>query len=137
MAQPSLVILRVLRLIVGFILLQTLFFKFTGAPESIHLFTELSKALVGHSELEKVLRLGTGSLELLTGILLFLPKTSFLGALLAAGTMGGALLAHVTVLGIDTGDGGLLFSLACLTFFASHAIMALLWKTQRRKCWPF
>ncbi len=87
------------------ILLQTLFFKFTAAPESVYIFTTLG--------IEPYGRIGSGVAELCAAVLLLLPYTAWLGALLALGIMGGAMLSHLTVLGVEVqGDGGTLFMLA-------------------------
>ncbi|MFZ0827643.1 MAG: DoxX family protein [Verrucomicrobiia bacterium] len=87
------------------ILLQTLFFKFTGAPESVYIFTKVGMEPWG--------RYGSGVVELIAAILLMSSCYGWLGALLALGVMGGAILSHLTVLGIVVqDDGGLLFSLA-------------------------
>ncbi|HMG83543.1 MAG TPA: DoxX family protein [Ferruginibacter sp.] len=94
-----------LRLTAAIILLQTLYFKFTGQPESVELFTKLGVEPWG--------RIGTGILELCASILLLIPSSVFLGALLGVGLMCGAILAHLTVIGIESkGDGGQLFMLA-------------------------
>ncbi len=56
-------------------------------------------------------RIGTGVAELITPALLLIPATAWLGALLGVGIMGGALMSHLTLLGIEVqGDGGYLFS---------------------------
>ncbi len=95
----------IVRLVAAAILLQTLFFKFTGAPESGYIFSRLGMEPLG--------RYGSGALELLASILLLLPRTSVFGALLSLGVMTGAIGSHLTVLGIDVqGDGGTLFALA-------------------------
>src|SRR5688572_30129051 len=87
------------------ILLQTLFFKFTGAPESVYIFSTLGVEPIG--------RIGSGVAELIAAILLLIPAWSWLGAGLGVGIMGGAIMGHLTVLGIPVhGDGGLLFTLA-------------------------
>src|ERR1043165_2505294 len=87
------------------ILFQTLFFKFTGAPESKYIFTTL--------RLEPVGRIGTGIVELITVVLLLVPRTAALGAVLAGATISGALFVHATKLGVVVqDDGGLLFGLA-------------------------
>lgn len=99
----------VFRLTAAVILLQTLYFKFTAHPESVELFTKLSAEPWG--------RIGTGVLELVTGVLLLLPGTVFLGAVTGAGLMAGAIFSHLAVIGIESkGDGGQLFSLAITTF---------------------
>jgi putative oxidoreductase len=111
-----------LQLLVAGILLQTLFFKFTGAEESVYIFTTVHAEPWG--------RIGSGVVELLASILLLVPATTTLGAILTLGTMTGAILAHLTLLGIEVkGDGGLLFALA-LTAFTSSAIILLIRRTQ-------
>lgn len=93
------------RIVAAVILLQTLYFKFTAHPESVTLFTKLGVEPWG--------RIGTGVMELITGILLLIPATAFVGALLGMGLMGGAILSHLTIIGIESdGDGGQLFMLA-------------------------
>src|SRR6516164_3723928 len=111
-----------LQLLVAGILLQTLFFKFTGAEESVYIFTTVHAEPWG--------RIGSGVVELVASILLLVPATATLGAILTLGTMTGAILAHLTLLGIEVkGDGGLLFALA-LTAFTSSAIILLIRRTQ-------
>ena len=107
-----------LQLIVAGILLQTLFFKFTGAAESVYIFSTLGAEPWG--------RIGSGVIELIAAILLLTPATVTIGAVLALGVITGAILSHFTVLGIDVqGDGGLLFFLALAVFAASLAILIL------------
>jgi len=100
------------------ILGQTLFFKFTGAPESRYIFSTLG--------LEPWGRIGTGVAELIAVALLLYPKTPVLGAVLAVGLMGGAIMSHLTRLGIEVqGDHGLLFKLALTVLVASLLIVTL------------
>jgi hypothetical protein len=109
-----------LKLIAAVIMLQTLFFKFTAAQESIDLFTKI----VGENE--ALLRIGTGVIELIASILLFVPKRTWLGAGLAAGTMFGAIVSHIAIIGIEhNGDGGALFISAIVTFVASSILLYL------------
>lgn len=108
----------ILKVVAAFILLQTLFFKFTGAQESIDLFTKIA----GNNEV--AMRIGTGILELIASILLFVPKKTWLGAFLGVGLMGGAIMSHLTILGIiHNNDGGALFIGAVITFIASAIIL--------------
>lgn len=94
------------------ILLQTLYFKFSGAEESVYIFETLG--------IEPFGRIGSGIAELIASILILIPRTTLLGALLAFGTMLGAIFSHLFILGIEVkGDGGLLFSLAIITFICS------------------
>ena len=100
------------------ILGQTLFFKFTGAPESRYIFSTLG--------LEPWGRIGTGVAELIAVVLLLYPKTPVLGAVLAVGLMGGAIMSHLTKLGIEVqGDHGLLFKLAVTVLLASLIIVVI------------
>lgn len=97
------------------ILGQTLFFKFTGAEESRFIFQSLHVEPWG--------RIASGVAELVCMLLLLVPRTAALGALLALGVISGALLAHLFVLGIDVqGDGGLLFGLAVAVFVLSLVV---------------
>ena len=108
----------ILQLIVAVILLQTLFFKFTGAEESVYIFTQLGAEPWG--------RIGSGVIELITAILLLTPRTVTIGASLALGTISGAILSHLTRLGIVVkDDGGLLFALALVVFVASGLILLI------------
>lgn len=62
----------------------------------------------------------TGVIELIAGICILINPVSWFGSLLSLGTMAGAIIGHLTKLGIEVqGDGGLLFGLACIVFFAS------------------
>jgi uncharacterized membrane protein YphA (DoxX/SURF4 family) len=107
-----------LRITAAVILLQTLYFKFTGHPESVELFTKLGVEPWG--------RIGTGIIELITGILLLIPSTVFVGAFLGVGLMAGAILSHLTVIGIESkGDGGQLFMLAIVVLISCLLLMAL------------
>ncbi len=107
---------------VAIILFQTLYFNFTGAPESLFIFEKTGTGDVG--------RIGSGVVELIAGILLLLPRTAWLGALLALGVISGAIFFHLTSLGIEVqGDGGTLFYLA-LAVFAGSAVT--LWMERKQ-----
>ena len=102
----------IIKLTAVVILLQTLFFKFTGAEESIYIFETLG--------IEPFGRISSGVVELIASILILIPRTTLLGALLALSTMAGAILSHLFVLGIEVkNDGGTLFILALVTFSCS------------------
>ena len=108
----------VLRLGAAFILLQTLFFKFTGAEESVYIFSTLGVEPWG--------RYASGVVELVTAVLLLVPATSALGGMLAIGVAGGALMSHLTILGIEVkGDGGLLFALALAVLACGIGVAAI------------
>lgn len=116
---PPLVVLSwACRIVAAIILLQTLFFKFTGAPESIYIFTKVGAEPWG--------RIGSGVVELIAAILLLTPRFVWAGAVLALGVMAGAIVSHLTVLGIDVqGDKGLLFALALAVFVTSAVALIL------------
>ena len=110
------IILWILRITASVILLQTLFFKFSGAEESIYIFSTLG--------IEPYGRIGSAIAELIAAILILTPKTTWLGALGAAGIMIGAILSHLFVLGIEVqNDGGLLFALAVITLLCSLGLL--------------
>ena len=118
-----------MQLTVAGILLQTLFFKFTGADESVYIFSTVGR-FVHVPGVEPWGRLGSGVVELVASLLLLVPATSALGALVATGVLSGAILSHLTVLGIEVkGDGGLLFGLA-LAVFACSAIVLIIRRAQ-------
>jgi len=106
----------ILRIIPALILVQTLYFKFSGAPESIYIFETLG--------LEPHGRIGSGIAELIAAILLLIPKTAWAGAGLSLGIISGAIIAHLSQLGIEVqGDGGYLFFLAVVVFVTSAIVL--------------
>lgn len=110
------------RIAAAVIMLQTLYFKFSGAEESIYIFSTVGMEPWG--------RIGTGVLELVASVLLLINATAWLGALLGLGLMAGALFFHLTILGIDVkGDGGYLFLLALLV--AVFCLIVLAFNRQR------
>jgi uncharacterized membrane protein YphA (DoxX/SURF4 family) len=120
--RTSTIIAWICRVVAAVVLLQTLFFKFTAAPESVYIFTKVG--------LEPWGRIGSGIAELIAAILILIPATTWLGAGLALAVMAGAIFSHLTVLGIVVmDDGGLLFGLA----LAVATCSALLLFLQRRR----
>lgn len=107
-----------LRIIAAIIMLQTLYFKFTAADESVYIFSKLGMEPWG--------RIGTGVLELVASILILYPKTTAIGALLALGLMGGAIFFHLTKLGLVVqDDGGQLFIYGLIVFVSSAALVVI------------
>jgi putative oxidoreductase len=136
MTTPMLIFSWACRIIAAIILLQTLFFKFTAAPESVYIFTKLGAfvhtyvpfASIGGVELSG--RLGSGIMELIAAVLLLTPRFVWAGAILAMAATGGAIVSHLTFLGIEVqGDKGLLFVLA-ITVFITSAIALFLHRMQ-------
>lgn len=102
------------------ILLQTLFFKFSGARESIYIFSTLGMEPWG--------RIGTGVVELLASVLLLMPRTAAWGALISLGVISGAIASHLTKLGIAlpaVDDHGELFALAVVVFLCSGTVLVM------------
>jgi len=104
------------RVVAAVILLQTLFFKFTAAPESVYIFSRVG--------LEPWGRICSGVFELIAALLLFVPGYHWLGAIIAIGVLAGAIVSHLTVLGIVVmDDGGLLFLLALITVVCCAVVL--------------
>jgi len=107
-----------LRILAALILLQTLFFKFSAAPESVYIFSTIGMEPWG--------RIGIGILELIASVLILIPATTLFGAVLAVGLMSGAIFFHITKLGISVmNDGGQLFIYALLVLLASIILIAI------------
>jgi uncharacterized membrane protein YphA (DoxX/SURF4 family) len=101
-----------LRIIIAIILVQTLRFKFTAHPDSVYIFTKVG--------LEPYGRIGIGILELIAAILILIPITIWIGSLMTIGIISGAIVLHLTKLGIIVnGDNGLLFYTALLLLILS------------------
>jgi hypothetical protein len=120
------------RIVAAMILLQTLFFKFTAAPESVYIFTKLGTvvhayvpfASIGAVEVSG--RVGSGIIELIAAVLLLTPRFVWAGAVLAIAATGGAIVSHLTFLGIEVqGDKGLLFLLAIVVLGTSSTALFL------------
>jgi len=107
-----------LQVTVAVILLQTLFFKFTAAEESVYIFTTVGAEPWG--------RIGSGILELVAAVMLLTPALVTYGAILTVALMSGAILSHLTILGIEVkGDGGLLFGLALTCLVGSLIVLSI------------
>ncbi|WP_196886641.1 DoxX family protein [Aureivirga sp. CE67] len=110
------------RIVVAVILVQTLRFKFAAHPDSIYIFEKVGLGAPG--------RIGTGIAELIAAILILIPRTVWLGSLMTVGIIGGAILFHLTILGIEiNGDGGTVFYLALVSFILS---LILLWNERKK-----
>ena len=98
----------ILKILAAVILLQTLYFKFTAQPESVQLFTILGMEPWG--------RIATGVAELIASVLILIPRTTLLGALMGLGLMAGAIFFHLTKLGVNFGGDAVLFIYAVIVF---------------------
>jgi len=116
------VLFWVLRILSAVILLQTLYFKFSGAEESVYIFSTVG--------IEPWGRIGTGVIEAIAAVLLLIPRTTSIGALMGLGVMSGALFFHLTRLGIEVrGDHGQLFIYALLVFVCC---LILVWSFRKQ-----
>lgn len=114
--RPQLLISWFCQIIGALIMAQTLYFKFTAAEESVEIFTKIGMEPWG--------RIGIGVMELIASILLIVPSSAWLGALIAAGLMGGAIFFHITIIGFSVmNDGGYLFFLALAVLICSFIIL--------------
>jgi hypothetical protein len=108
----------ILRLTVAIILLQTLYYKFTAHPDSVHIFTALGVEPWG--------RIGLGIVELITSILILVPNTKIIGMINSLGIILGAILSHFLVIGFNvSNDGGGLFTLAIIVFISSSIFLIM------------
>lgn len=125
LSRPQNIVSWVFQVVVGVILLQTLFFKFTGAEESRYIFSEVGR-FIGVAAVEPWGRIGSGVIELVASVLLLMPSLAPLGAILTMGVMSGAIASHLLILGVEVkGDGGLLFALALIAFAGSLVVFVL------------
>ena len=132
MSTPVLIFSWACRIVAAIILLQTLFFKFTAAPESVYIFTQLGTFIHTYipfasiSTVEVSARIGSGIMELIAAVLLLAPRFVWAGAILAMAATGGAIVSHLTFLGIEEqGDKGLLFFLAIAVIVTSAIALFL------------
>jgi hypothetical protein len=115
------IILWIFRGLAALIMLQTLYFKFSAHPQSVHLFTILGMEPWG--------RIGTGVLELIASLLILYPKTTGYGALLGLGLMSGAIFFHLTKLGIKFDGDYVLFTYAVIAF-VSCAVLVVCYRKE-------
>jgi uncharacterized membrane protein YphA (DoxX/SURF4 family) len=106
-----------LRLVAAYIMLQTLYFKFTAQPESVQLFTALGMEPWG--------RIATGVCELIASVLVLIPRTTLPGAIMGLVLMSGAIFFHLTKLGIYFGGDALLFSYAVIVFVCCALLITI------------
>ena len=113
------------------VFIPSLFFKFSGAAESRHIF-EVVGQWTGIGLFEPYGRFLIGVAELVASIMLMIPFTQVYGAILGLGVMIGAIFFHlvtplgVTVRWMENGvpqEDGTLFFLAVLSFFACLSII--------------
>ncbi len=115
------VLIWILRLLAAAIMLQTLYFKFTGHEQSVRLFTAIGMEPWG--------RIGTGVMELIASALLLIPSFTGIGALLGVGLMSGAIFFHVTKIGLDFDGDYVLFTYAAITWICC-AVLAWIYRQQ-------
>jgi hypothetical protein len=112
------IVLWLCSLVAAGIMIETLFYKFTGAPESVYIFRKMGT--------EPWMRWTQGSWELLASIGLLFPRIRWAGGVLTTGAMAAAILSHLTWLGYSVqGDHGLLFCMALVTFSCGVTVMMM------------
>jgi uncharacterized membrane protein YphA (DoxX/SURF4 family) len=110
------IILWIVKIVVASILIQTLYFKFTAHPDSVYIFEQTGLGSAG--------RIGSGVAELIISILILIPRTAWIGAIGAIGTMSGAIFFHLTSIGIEVNnDGGVLFTMALIVMIGGFYIL--------------
>lgn len=131
----------VLSLFIAFVFIQSLFFKFSDAPETQHIFGTLNAWTVSLGAGNLFAKNGIfsqyiiGSAELVASALVLIGAFarkrlfSLAGGLLATAIMSGAITFHLfTPLGVEVqGDSGTLFIMACLVW-TSGLVLAWLHK---------
>jgi hypothetical protein len=120
MSKSATITSWILQAIAAVIMLQTLFFKFSGAGESVYIFRSLGAEPWG--------RIGSGVIELIAAVLLLAPRTTAYGAALTMLVASGAILSHLLFLGIalaPVGDKGELFALAVTTLLCASAVLLI------------
>ena len=120
LSKRMLILSWMFRITASIILLQTLFFKFTGARESVYIFSAIGAEPWG--------RIGSGVMELIAAVLLLYPRSAAIGAALSSAIMSGAIASHLLVLGVAlpaVGDRGELVALALGTLLCSAGTLVL------------
>ena len=104
------------RAVAALIMLQTLYFKFSGSPESMYIFKTIGMEPWG--------RWLVGIFELIASVLLIVPRTVWLGGIITVGLMIGAIGMHLTLLGIEVmEDKGQLFYYALIVFICGAFVL--------------
>jgi putative oxidoreductase len=125
MTKNQTIVLWICRIVASLILLQTLYFKFSGHEESVMLFTKLGVEPWG--------RIALGCIELVVGVGLLIPRVSLLASFGAADVLSGAVMTHLLFIGIEVnGDGGQLFIMALVAFAAASGAFLLQWRAYRK-----
>lgn len=129
MKKPVVITSWVLQLIVAAIFVMALIPKLTG--------DEGSKALFEVLGVEPMGRLAAGVFELIAVVLILVPKTAAVGGVLSLGIMGGAILSHLTKLGVSIDaaalgqpalepiNGPSMFIMAIVVFLASLGVAVI------------
>ncbi len=132
----------ILVLIPVIVFLQSLPFKFSGAPETVHIFTTIGDwfnsiglAAVG-GPFAQFGAYGVGSAELIASVLLLIPATRHWGALFGFGVLSGALFFHLaTPLGVavkfpgaPVGGDPTLFVMAVVSWLCLLALVVMHWR---------
>lgn len=131
---------RVFSGFIAFVLVQSLFFKFSGAPETQYIFNTLNDwaadtfgitGLFAPTGIFSAYVIGSveliASIMLLAGLFTRHKILTPLGALVTFGVISGAITFHLfTPLGINVqGDGGTLFMMACGVWISAVGLLIM------------
>ena len=128
-----------LTLFVCFVFIQSLFFKFSGSQETVIIFNTIADWMQGIflAPLAESFRTyggwTVGITELIASLLLLVPRTRLLGALIGFAVISGAIFFHLfTPLGVDrvvdeagNTDNGVLFYMACGVWLSCVILVGL------------
>jgi len=99
-------IVWILRFVAAYILITAAFMKFNGAEIDIKLFS--------HIGMEPHGRILIGILELAAAIFILIPQSTIYGAFLGLGVMTGAIIGHLTVIGLGGIHMAIIVFVCCL-----------------------
>lgn len=129
-----------LALFIGFVFVQSLFFKFTNSFETQHIFGTIGQWMEGIGFLQFAAAgfaayggYTIGTVELIATILILIRKTQVFGGALAFSVISGAIFFHLfTPLGVSViineagdRDGGQLFAMAVLVSLSAATVVYL------------
>jgi len=127
-----------LAVFIAIVFVQSLFFKFSNSFETQHIFGTIGQWMAGIEWLEFASEgfaayggYTVGTVELVAAILLLIPRTQAIGAIVAFAVISGAIFFHLfTPLGVSViineagdRDGGQLFAMAIAVWVFSLCIV--------------
>ncbi len=106
------------RVVASAIFAYTAYMKFTAAPAAVYIFQRIGMEPAG--------RYAVGALEVITIVLMLIPKSAWRGAILGALMMFGAICMHLTIGEFNiNGDSGLMFGAAIVVLACCVSILVM------------